>query len=200
MNEKKDTISENKIRLILFCILGLNIILMIFLIFQNSNILFTGNKYEIISITSKESSQDVFGFENAKVLLGVSLKSDNISTGEILKKIEIFATKALPFINKYLSDENSSNLETVYKDNIELLLNYSGIEKEEELTKMCNKLKNVECNLNEISKASFVSDSLENDNNILKINIKLIDKNQKYITIKLVCNPENDVKYKFEIL
>lgn len=200
MNEKKDITSNNKIRLILFCILVLNIILMIFLIFQNNNILFTGNKYEIMSFTSGKSSEDVFGFENAKVLLGVSLKSDNISTGEISKKIEIFATKALPFINQYLSDENSSNMEKIYKDNTELLLNYSGIEKVEELTQMCNKLKNTECNLNEISKASYVSDSLDYNNNILKINVKLIDKNQKYITIRIVYNPENNVKYKFEIL
>lgn len=192
---KKSNLNKRE-KIIFIIILILELILMFFLIIQYKNIKHNNQSFQ----STLNYSEDVFGFENAKVLLGVSLKSDNISTGEILKKIEIFATKALPFINKYLSDENSSNLETVYKDNIELLLNYSGIEKEEELTKMCNKLKNVECNLNEISKASFVSDSLENDNNILKINIKLIDKNQKYITIKLVCNPENDVKYKFEIL
>lgn len=196
MKNNKNYIFNNKVRIILIIILTLECILMAFLIYQSSQ----NNERNKVHLSPSNSSESTFGFENAKILLEVTLKSENLSAGEISKNIENFATKAIPLINKEILKNNSQNITRVYIDNIEMLLNYAGIENEKELNEMCNKLKNVDCNLDELCKASYVSDTIEYNDNILKINVKILDKNQKYITIKLTFNPDNDVQYKYEII
>ena len=196
MSENKNYIFNNTFKTILILILILQSILMGVLIYQYNKI----NSNNRVQFSPKNGDENTFGFDNAKILLAVTLKSENLSAGEISKNIENFATKAIPLINKEILKNNSQNITKIYEDNIELLLNYAGIESEKEFTELCNKLKNVDCNLDELSSASYMEGTTEYSNNILKINVKLIDKNQKYIMIKLTYNPDNNVQYKYEVL
>lgn len=196
MKDNRNYLFNNKIKTLLIIIILLECILMFFLIYQYKKI----NKSNNIPLSSSNSSENVFGFENAQTLLSVTLKSENLSAGEISKNIEYFATKAIPFMDKNILSNDSNNITELYKENIEMLLNNAGIKSEKELIDMCNKLKNIDCNLSQLSSASYISDTVDYNNDIFKINIKLKDKNQKYITIKLIYNPDDNVHYRYEII
>lgn len=192
MKNNENYIYNNKIKIVLICILILNCILMGYLTFKNS-------KYNRPA-SSQNSSTDTFGFDNAQELLSVTLKSENLSAGEISSRIERFATGAVPFINKNVLQSDSTDIENLYKENKGYLEVYAGIETEKEFKEMCNKLKKVECNLNEISSASYISNTAEYNNNEFKINVKLIDNNNNFFTITLSYISDNEVAYKYDIL
>ena len=128
------------------------------LIYQYNKI----NSNNRVQFSPQNGDESTFGFENAKILLAITLKSENLSAGEISSNIENFATKAIPFINQNILKNSSQNITKIYEDNIELLLNYAGIENEKEFTEMCNKLKNAEIHKTEAQTKKIESDNQAN--------------------------------------
>ena len=197
---KENYIYNNKVKIILICILILNIILMAYLIYHFKTITTNTQRYDNMPTLSENDLKDIFGFQNGKELISIELKTREISVSELSENIENFATKALPYISKNVLNESAENVKKIYKDNTNFFKDNAGIESEKEFIELCNKLKNVDCNLNELSKASYVDGTAEYSNNILKVNVKLMDKDEKYITVKVTYNKENKIEYKYEII
>lgn len=195
MKGNDNYIFNSKIKAILFCILFLNIILMVCLIYK-----YNIQKNNIGRPSTANSSSSEFVFENTKEILSVTLKTEKLSSGEISSEIESFASKFIPYINESVLQEDSKKIDEFYKDNKDYLKQYAGIENEKDFTTICNKLRKVNCNLNELSKASFVENTAEYSNDTFKVNVKLIDKNDNYIIVKVSNNKESGKVYKYEIL
>lgn len=194
INEKN--IYNNKMKVILLCVLIINIILMIFLIYNYNRL----NKDTIVRPMVYDNSNEKLGFDNLQEPLKATRNSDDLSIGKISKSIENFSNKFLTYLTQNVLQKDEEYYQKFFEENKNYIYQYSGIENEKDFLDFCNELKKSEINVNEIIKVSFIDGTSEYSNNVFKCDFRLIDKNNNSIILRITTSRKYQNRYKYQVI
>ena len=191
--DKIDIFDNKKFKIGIFIVLIINIIAMILLVYAYTH-------HEHTGTTIMPDYEAEFGFENSAEALKVTMNSDDLSVGKISKSIESFAIQFLPYINENVLQNNEKTLQQFFKENKNYIYQYAGIEEESDFLELCNGLKQEKCNISELKTASFINDTAEYSNNKFKIDLRLIDKDNNSIIVRVTTSQKSKNRYKYQLI
>ena len=184
--------------IIVSVILIINVILMIYLIYRYKH------RAEYTERPVAVIAEYEFAFDNwGEVLSAINVTESNskkLTASKVSKSIETFATSFIPYINENVLKNNNTTPEKFFDENKNYIFQYAGISEKKDFVTFCNDLKNADCNINELANAYYMEGTAEYSNDIFRADVRLRDKDERTMTIRVTTDEKTKNRFKYEIL